>query len=283
MLEPYYQITSRSPEMDSAFAAVGVTRADHRYFANRLGPAGPLGPGMVIALLYGFEPGFVRAGIPSLWSAATPGQLTEARLTGVSATCRRVLGNLADDPGLAEAARIARDMVDAMDLAGRPLAAAHAEVPWPADPATALWAACVALREHRGDGHWAATSAEGLDGVECHVLHAAEGAMPLDFLQQVSRWDDRSWRAGIDRLVDRGLVEEGPAGLALSAAGRDVKLRLERATDRSAAQPLEAVGTDRTERLRFLLRAPVERIMASGSVGAWKLREELWRDLPDPA
>jgi hypothetical protein len=40
--------------------------------------------------------------------------------------------------------------------AGRPLAAANADLPWPGEPHLVLWHAINVLREQRGDGHIAA-------------------------------------------------------------------------------------------------------------------------------
>ena len=282
VVEPYYQLTSRAPEVEAACAGIGVVRADHRYFGSRLAPVGPVSIKMAVALLYGFAPEYVGRAVPDLWSTASPGAMTVARLDAVAAIGRRVLGDEARGAPMAAAADLARELVEAIDFAGRPLAAAHAGVPWSDEPAVALWQACAVLREHRGDGHWAATSAEDLDGVECHVLHAADGAMPADLLQRVSGWDDDAWTAGVERLLGRGLVTRGDHGLAITDSGRAAKLRLEWATDRSALQPLEAVGLVRAERLRQAMRPWVDRVMAADVVGAWTVREERWRDLPDP-
>ena len=50
------------------------------------------------------------------------------------------------------------------DVAGRPLFAAHMQLPWPDEPHLVLWHAATLLREHRGDGHVAALLTAGLDG-----------------------------------------------------------------------------------------------------------------------
>ena len=140
-----------------------------------------------------------------------------------------------------------------------------------------LWHACTVLREHRGDAHWAATSAAELDAVECHVLHGADGHMPLDLLQRVTGWPDEDWAAAGARLGARGLLD-GEGGI--TDAGRELKLSLERLTDRLALRPLLALEPG--DRRWFVegLRAPVREIIAAGMVPTWELREQLWRDLP---
>lgn len=281
LVEPYYQLASRSPEVDGAYGDIGLVRADHQYFGGRLAPMGPVSTKLAVAVLYGFSPEYVGRAVPELWTVATPAQISAARLAGAVAMSRRVLGDAHDGPAVGEAAALARGFVDVMDFAGRPLAAAHAGLPWPDESGAALWRACTILREHRGDAHWAATSAEGLDAVECHVLHAADGAMPADLLQRVSGWDDEAWAAGTDRLVGRGLVAATADGLTLTDAGRAAKLRVETSTDRCALQPLAAAGLERAERFRTLMQPLVDRIMAAGVIGHWKTREERWKDLPE--
>ena len=144
-----------------------------------------------------------------------------------------------------------------------------------------LWHACTVLREHRGDAHWAMTAAAGLDAVTCHVLHAADGAMPAELLQQVSGWDDEAWAAGVERLVARGLVAIGDHGPEATTAGRQVKWDVEAATDREAARALDVVSPDEVRTLIDIMRPWVRGIIDAEVVGAWKLREQLWRDLGD--
>jgi len=66
----------------------------------------------------------------------------------------------------------------AAGTAGRALAAANADLPWPDEPHLVLWHAISLLREHRGDGHITALLAAGLDPCEALVSFAAIGAAP---------------------------------------------------------------------------------------------------------
>ena len=54
---------------------------------------------------------------------------------------------------------------------GRPLYAAHADLPWPEDAHLRLWHALTLLREYRGDGHIAALQTAGLSGLDALVTH----------------------------------------------------------------------------------------------------------------
>ena len=62
--------------------------------------------------------------------------------------------------------------------------AGHASLPWPDDPLLQLWHAQTLLREFRGDIHIAAMTADGIDGCEALVCHAASEEIEADFRRQ---------------------------------------------------------------------------------------------------
>jgi mannose-6-phosphate isomerase-like protein (cupin superfamily) len=266
----------------AAYEAVGLTRTDHQYFGARIAPLGPVGPRTATAVLYGFAPDYVAAAVPGLWEVASPATIVDARTEAADLTLDELLGQDRRGPEMAEAVDLARAMVEHADFAARPLGAAWADWPWPTDPALVLQRACTVLREHRGDSHWAATLAEGIDAVECHVLHAADGMMPADVLQRITGWDDATWTEATERLMERGLVYDDDNGPVVTPEGRALKLRIEHATDRAAAQPIAAIGVDGALRFQELLAPWVRRFTDAGAIGMWKVREELWRDLPAP-
>ncbi len=278
VIEPYHQLAYRSPEATTAYQQLGLDRPDLQYFGNRLAAMGAIGPKVAIAVLYGFSPTYVEGAIPEVWTRAQPSDIADARRRAAGEVLDRVIGADVASLAMTRAAELARRVVDATDFAGRPVAAAHAELPWSSEPALVLWQTCTVLREHRGDAHWAATSGEGVGPVDCHVLHAADGAMPAELLQRVSGWDDPAWAGAIESLTRRGLLQSNGT---LTDAGRAVKLRIERATDRAAAQSLQAIGADGVDELRTIMTPWVSAIVEADVVGAWKMREALWRDLPD--
>ena len=276
VIEPYHQLAYRSPEAQAAFAGVGLDRPELQYFGGRLCALGPASHELACAVLFGFAPDYVATAVPEVWERSAPEAIARARQQGATATLRRILGHDLDEGAVQAAADIGREAAMACDLAGRPLAAAQRSVPWPEEPELVLWQACTILREHRGDAHWVVTSAAGLDAVECHVLHAADGHMPDDLLQRVTGWGDADWRAARGRLVDRGLVDADGA----SAAGSALKAELEHRTDDLSIGPWTHVGFDGIETFRSALGPLVASIMASGTIGAWEMREAMWRDLP---
>lgn len=281
VVEPYYQVGGRSAAATAAYEAIGMTRADHQYFGGRIAPMGPIGSRAATAVLFGFAPDYVAAAVPSIWEAATPGAIIDARTEAADKVLEEVLGDERRSAAMHEAVGLARSMVEHADFAARPLGAAWADWSWPTEPSLVLQRACTVLREHRGDAHWAATLAEGVDPIECHILHAADGMMPEEVLQRITGWNADAWGTATERLVDRCLIHtEG--GLTVTAEGRALKLRIEHATDRAAAQPITAIGTDGASRFQELLRPWVNAFMDAGHIGVWKTREEMWRDLPAP-
>lgn len=278
VIEPYHQLAYRSPEATAAYERLGLDRPDLQYFGNRLAAVGPVGPALAVALLYGFSPAYVGGAVPEVWRRAAAADIAQARRQAAGAVLERVLGADVSSTAMTRASALAQRAVESADFAGRPMAAANADLAWSDQPALVLWQACTVLREHRGDAHWAATSAEGVGPVDCHVLHAADGAMPADLLQRVSGWSDEAWAAAVESLRSRGLLDrEGE----LTETGRAVKLRIEWATDAAAAAPLHSMGPEGVTELRQLMAPWVRRIVDADIVGAWKMREALWRDLPD--
>ncbi|TFV85939.1 hypothetical protein E4P40_13540, partial [Blastococcus sp. CT_GayMR20] len=179
--EPFHALIYFADEFLSAGKAAGLTGFWSAYFAFRAAPLGPVGPEVVTATFFNFAPGFVARRVPAVWDAVSPADALAARLAGVDAAVRRVLG---DEVDLTEAAQLAGTAAAAVDLPGRPLAAANAGLPVPAEPHLALWQALTTLREHRGDGHNAALVQREVDGVAAHVLAAAAGRSSREWLQR---------------------------------------------------------------------------------------------------
>ncbi|MGY1667164.1 MULTISPECIES: SCO6745 family protein [unclassified Geodermatophilus] len=260
LAEPLHALVYFADEVRSAGRGAGLTGFWSTYFALRAAPLGPVGPEVVTATFYNFAPAFVARRVPEVWSAVTPDAALEARRAGVDAAVRRVLGEWVDSPEAAEAATLARAAADAVDLPGRPLAAANAGLPVPAEPHLALWQAVTTLREHRGDGHNAALLQREVSGAAAHVLVAAAGRVDREWLQSARGWDDDAWDAAARQLTGRGWLD----GAELSAEGLAMTTAIEADTDRLALGPWRALGDTGCDRLAELL-APVRRgLVAAG-------------------
>ena len=113
----------------------------------------------------------VARAIPAVWELSSPGKALRARQAGATTALRRLLAGRGEETAVVadQLARVAADL----DCAGRILAAANTALPGPghaladSDLALArLWQAATELREHRGDGHFAAMAAADIDGCE---------------------------------------------------------------------------------------------------------------------
>ncbi len=250
-LEPLHAIFYYSPDVFAEAEALGYA-VDTRwpsYFAWRAAPLGAANPHLVYAAFYSFSLERVGEHVPAAWAVAAPDRVLAARLRAVDQLWRNLLGDQINDPGLTEAASIAREAALAADVAGRPLAAANADLPWPDEPHLVLWQAITILREHRGDGHIAALQAAGLDACEALVSFAAIGAAPRDTFDSRG-WTEQQWAAARDRLATRGWVNaDGTA----TERGRDGRDEIEWRTDRLADEPWQRLGAERAQRLAELV------------------------------
>jgi hypothetical protein len=260
LAEPVHAVTYFAEEARSAGEAAGLTGFWSTYFAQRAAPLGAVGAAVVTATFYDFAPAFVARRVPEVWSVVTPAAALEARLAGADAALRRALGEWVSSAEAAEAAALVRAAAEAVDVPGRPLAAANTELPLPGEPHLALWQSVTTLREHRGDGHRAALLEREVSGVAAHVLVAAAGRVDREWLQRARGWDDDAWDAAAAQLTDRGWL----AGAELSAEGLAMTTAIEADTDRLAVGPWRALGDVRCDRLAELL-VPVRRaVVAAG-------------------
>jgi hypothetical protein len=189
----------------------------------------------------------VARAVPAIYELITPEEALRVRLEGAVTGLRRILAGREAD--VETAAALLSEAIEELDCAGRPLAAGNAALPLPPDPFGRLWHCATVLREHRGDGHFAAWTAAGADGCEANVFRCAAD-LSRDVLQPVRGWTDEQWTNARERLADRGLLD--PDG-AVTAAGQEAYDAIEAATERAAARPWEHLGAAATAELKTAL------------------------------
>jgi hypothetical protein len=271
--EPFHALTYFADEARTAFGAAGLRGFWAGYFAGRAAPLGAVGPELVTATFASFAPAFVARRVPGVWATTPPEGALAARLAGVDAAVQRALPGWADSVEAKEAASLARRAAEAVDVLGRPLAAANAALPVPDRPHLALWQSLTTLREHRGDGHLAVLLERELIGLPALVLAAAAGLTAADWLQRARGWSPEEWAAAEEALTGVGWL----AGGRLTAAGLAIRTAVEADTDRLARGPWDALGEDGCERLAELL-APVRRAVVA--VGDWPAHNPI--GVPEP-
>jgi len=121
-----------------------------------------------------------------------------------------------------------------------------------------LWQAATLLREHRGDGHFAALAAADIDGCEAVVLRCGLDLRRKD-MQPVRGWTDEAWDGALSRLAARGWI--GADG-TLTSAGLQAHAAVEDATDRAASRPWARLGPKATAEIAAAL-SPLARACAA--------------------
>jgi hypothetical protein len=261
--EPVHAVTYFAPEARAALDGLGYRGFWMGYFAARSAPLGMVPREVVTAIFYNFASERVAKALPTAWEIAGPEAALRARQASAVAALRRY--GLGADENVRAAAELAGRAARQAPLDGRPLFAANLALPWPDDPLAALWHAATLLREQRGDAHVAVLAAAGISGRESNVLHAAAGRVGRDYIARTRDYDDAAWRHNERRLADRGLLNDDGS---LTAAGRELKDRVESATDALGLSALDALDDDEVETL-FQALTPITRaVVAGGDVPA---------------
>ena len=247
LFEPIHAVTYFTPEARSAYEQAGLRGFWRGYFAGRAAPLGAASAAVVTASFFNFAPAFVARAIPGVWDLIAPEEALRVRLSGATEALGRLLAGREADA--AAAADLLWQAIGELDFSGRVLASADAALPVPADGLARLWQAATLLREHRGDGHFAALATADIDGCEAVALRCCLDLRRED-LQPVRGWTDEAWDDALWRLAARGWV--GADG-ELTSAGREAHAAVENATDWAAARPWARLGPDATAEIVIAL------------------------------
>lgn len=225
-----------APDAQARYAAIGLKGYWMGYFASRSAALGTPGPELVVATFHGFAPRLVHRAIPDAWAFASRDAVLEARY----ALARDLLSTVED--AATELAPSLRAVLRGVDWAGKPLAAAHADLAASDDPVVDFWQSVSALREYRGDCHLAVLTAGGLGGAASNALATATGWSWFADQREKRGWSEQEWQAAIADLALRGWVTaDGTA----TDTGRAARQQIEDATDRVVAAGLDREATSR--------------------------------------
>jgi hypothetical protein len=132
LVEPIAVVTYMADEPTEAVMALGPLTMWDAYFAGRAAALGRDTPAEVVhALFYNFADGEVARHIPRVWDMVTPEAAIAARQQGSVVTLRRILGSLADTPGVARAADLVTKAGTSARTEGRGLYSAVRTLPLP--------------------------------------------------------------------------------------------------------------------------------------------------------
>lgn len=220
------------------------------YIASRCAPLAGAGPEAVSAAFGSISPLGIalcfevlgdRSRFMEFWHARD-----EAVLEGLEAFAPSITPVLA-----AWSARL-WEVVDVLPRVGRVLFGAVLDVERPSDPVLSGWHAVNALREWRGDTHWALVVANDLSHAEASILHNAWLGYEDDWLARSRGTSDEDLAAGWARLERRGLALER----VVTEEGIALRQLLEDQTDVVGSLPFALLGSEVTLDLAALLEPP---------------------------
>ncbi len=92
LFEPLHALTYFADECAEEYTAAGLKGFWMGYFGGRSAPMGAVGPAVVDATFFSFNPERVARALPDAWWFAAPDRVLEARLAGVDRALGRILG-----------------------------------------------------------------------------------------------------------------------------------------------------------------------------------------------
>lgn len=247
-----------APDARERYEAVGLKGWWMGYVASRAGSLGTPPAPLVVATFHGFAPRLVERAVPDAWRLADVSDVLQARVD----LARGALAPGLEGHDVAALAQRLAGVVERVDLAGKPLAAAERSLPVPDDAVGALWRHASVLRELRGDAHVSVLVTAGLGGAAANALQVALGRAPQR-QREVRGWTEEEWAEALENLRRRGWVDADGRGTDTGRAARD---RLEDATDRAVDAALDTEATAHAVAVEAALTAAARNVVASGAM-----------------
>lgn len=233
------------PRAAARHAELGVKDGMGHYIANRAAPLAGAGIDAVTAAFGSIDRFLIHFSLDLAADVTTWDKVYDARNATVAEGLRDLAPEICDS--LAALRGELWRTVDALPAAGRVLFAAHRG--WPRaehDAVVSAWLAVNALREWRGDTHWALLAAQEIDGVEAGLLHDAWMGYPKEWIPRSRGASDEQIAGALAVLESRGWVTAG----VVNRSGIEFRQWLEEETNRLCAKCWQIFGATNT--LRFL-------------------------------
>ena len=258
-LEPIAGQVYFSPECHANYQALGfgegrgvqdgVAMSNRvAYFTSRGSVMGQVSGQVVAATFAVFNPDLVIPSVEEGWKLTDATSICSARDRGAIAQLERILG--ASPIGVDRARELLQRAVDPLRLEGRALFAGLRSLAMPTTALGATWRLADMLREYRGDSHIAAWLSEGLDAVEVCLLTDVFSGLPMRTYSATRGWRTEQFDPATERLVSRGLLEAN--GDTFTAAGREIRIRIELNTDKQMHAAMHAIEDDLAELMEIL-------------------------------
>jgi hypothetical protein len=253
LIEPLASCAYFVPEVQQAYAALGLDDYAAGYFTSRAACMGQV-PGEVVAATFGvFNPAIVVPAVAKGWSVTDAATVVQARLDGTRAALDRIFTEAGVDRSTFARAtalmwRAASDAAASPTggFAGRPLFSGLYSLGLPGDPIGDLWRAADTLREHRGDSHVLAWAAMRFSAVEIVLLTELWWGGDAGRYIRTRGWSDADIADGIASLQARGFFTPGEKP-QYTGAGEEVRAVIEEMTDQGETVIVASLGADADE------------------------------------
>ncbi|MEV6840380.1 hypothetical protein AB0N17_38800 [Streptomyces sp. NPDC051133] len=227
------------------------------YIASRGAPLAPAGPEALTAAFGSISSAGIALTFDLLkGNAVAFRELWKARDEAVDEGLRRYAPGIVDP--LVEMGPALWSAVDRLPRLGRVLFGATLSMPRPRNPLLSGWHAVNAIREWRGDTHWAFVAAAGLTSAEASIVHNEWLGYEDDWLSKSRGQSEQEIAEGWNMLSRKGFAAERrllPAALRL-------RQKLEDLTDELTALPWQLLGRDFSTRFAERLEPPCELLLA---------------------
>lgn len=212
--------------------------------STRAATLGKAGNKAVSASFYSIHPDFIKASLDNCREHTTFEKAAGARDAAVAPGLQQLTPEICEP--LATMSPALWNAAEKLPLSGRALFASLLDWPRHEDPLTSAWLAVNAIREWRGDTHWAIMTSENIDGTMAGILDNAKHNYDDQWLPRSRGADDEAISFAFKKLAERGLAN----GEEVTTKGLEFREELERKLNNMASAAWRNLGIDQT--IQFL-------------------------------
>ena len=244
------------PRAIANYEALGVPNGFGYYVSTRAATLGEAGNKAVSACFYSIHPDFIKVSLDNCREYTTFEKAAAARDAAVAPGLKELTPEICEplatmSPPLWKAA-------EELPVSGRALFASLLDWPRHEDPLTSAWLAVNAIREWRGDTHWAIMTSENIDGTMAGILDNAKHDYDDQWLPRSRGADDAAISLAFKKLTERGLAD----GEKVTTKGLEYREGLERKLNNIASAAWRNLGIDQTTQFLELIEPVGSRYMA---------------------
>ncbi len=229
------------PTAIANYASLGVPDGFGYYVATRAATLGKAGNKVVSAVFYSIHPDFISASLDACREHTTFEAAAAARDAAIAPGLKNLTPEICEP--LADMSKNLWLAAEELPTSGRAFFSSLLEWPRHEDPLTSAWLAVNAIREWRGDTHWAIMVSEDIDAVMAGILDGARHDYDDHWLPRSRGADDAAISSALERLTERDFAD----GHSVTVKGLEYREELERKLDDLASIAWKKFGSDQTK------------------------------------